>query len=168
MAKGLAGPPTRCRWPSVMLGCRRLWSWLFRVRSAPQATRWALAITQGPPIPLGRKEGVGQGCLECTEIPTLLVTETHQIGGATAAIWHQRHKEQHAMKTRRKRTVGRAVGAGLVAGGLALGVAACAGSPAQHETDNAHLEDGAGINTQRVNTVGQTFVNTTSGNTVSG
>ena len=72
------------------------------------------------------------------------------------------------MKTQRKRTVSRAVGAGLVAGGLALGVAACAGSPAQHETDNANLEDGVWINTQGLNTVGQTSVNTTSGNTTSG
>jgi hypothetical protein len=72
------------------------------------------------------------------------------------------------MKTQRKRNVSRAVGAGLVAGGLALGLAACAGSPAQHETDKAHLEDGVWVNTQGVNTVGQTSVNTTSGNTTSG
>ena len=72
------------------------------------------------------------------------------------------------MKTQRKRTVSRAVGAGLVAVGLALGVAACAGSPAQHETDNAPVEDGVWVNTDGVNTVGQTSANTTSGNTTSG
>jgi hypothetical protein len=77
--------------------------------------------------------------------------------------------EENGMKTPSKRVViGRVAGAGLVAGGLALGVAACAGSPAQHETDNAHLEDGVSINTQGVSTVGQTSGNTTSGNTVSG
>jgi parallel beta-helix repeat protein len=93
-------------------------------------------------------------------------TDRNRIGDATAAIWHQRHEEQHAMKTQTKRTVSRAVGVGLVASGLALGVAACAGSPAQHKSDNTHSEEGVSVNTQTSDNT--TSDNTVSGNTVSG
>jgi hypothetical protein len=79
----------------------------------------------------------------------------HLIGDAVAAICHQRTEEQQVMKAQRRRTViSRAVGAGLVAGGLALGVAALAGSPAEHVTDNAQLGDSVWINTPGVSTVG--------------
>jgi len=59
------------------------------------------------------------------------------------------------MTTQKTRTLtGRAVGVGLAAGALALGVAALAGSSAQHVTDNAQLGDSVWVNTQGVNTVG--------------
>lgn len=59
------------------------------------------------------------------------------------------------MTTQRTRTVsGRAVGVGLATGALALGVAALAGSSAQHVTDNAQLGDSVWTNTQGVSTVG--------------
>jgi hypothetical protein len=64
-------------------------------------------------------------------------------------------RTENVMTTHRTRTVlTGAVGVGLTLGGLALGVAALAGSSAQQVTDNA--ESGASVwtNTQGVNTVG--------------
>jgi hypothetical protein len=76
------------------------------------------------------------------------------------------------MKTQRKRTVSRAVGAGLVIGGAALGAVLLAGAQAPQVSDNAHLGDRAWVNTEGVNAVGITSVNPfpfdSRGNTVVG
>jgi hypothetical protein len=87
-------------------------------------------------------------------------TDRNRIGDATAAIWHQRHEEQHAMKTPRKRTVtSRALGAGLVIGGAALSAVLLTGAQAPQVSANAHLGDRLWINTDDVTTVGTTSAN---------
>jgi ferric-dicitrate binding protein FerR (iron transport regulator) len=81
---------------------------------------------------------------------------SQRIGDATAAIWHQRHEEQNAMKTQRKRTVSRAVGAGLVIGGAVLSAVLLTGAQAPQVSDNAHLGQRVWVNTEDVSTVGIT------------
>jgi hypothetical protein len=84
---------------------------------------------------------------------------SQQIGDAIAAIWHQRNEEQNAMNAGRKRTVSRAVGAGLVIGGAALSAVLLAGAQAPQVSDNAHVGDRLWVNAEGVNTVGATSVN---------
>jgi hypothetical protein len=98
-------------------------------------------------------------------------TDHKQIGDATAAIWHQRHEEQHAMKTQRKRTVSRVVGAGLVIGGAAFGAVLLTGAQAPQVSDTAHLGDRVWVNTEGVSAVGTSlnpFPFDSRGNTIVG
>jgi hypothetical protein len=64
------------------------------------------------------------------------------------------------MKTRKKRTtISRAVGAGLVIGGAALSAVLLTGAQTPQVSDNAHLGDRVWVNTEGVNTVDITSVN---------
>jgi hypothetical protein len=76
-----------------------------------------------------------------------------------ATICHQLHQEQIAMKTRKKRTtISRAVGAGLVIGGAALSAVLLTGAQAPQVSDTAHLGQRVWVNTEDVSTVGITSV----------
>jgi len=64
------------------------------------------------------------------------------------------------MKTPKKRTaLSRAVGAGLVIGGVALGAVLLTGAQAPQVSDNAHVGNRVWLNTEDVSTVGITSVN---------
>jgi hypothetical protein len=77
------------------------------------------------------------------------------------------------MKTRKKRTtISRAVGGGLVIGGAALSAVLLTGAQTPQVSDNAHLGERVWVDTVDVNTVGITSVNPlpvdSRGNTVVG
>jgi hypothetical protein len=60
------------------------------------------------------------------------------------------------MRTPRKRTASRAVGAGLVIGGAALSAVLLTGAQAPQVSNNAHLGDRVWVNTEEVSTFGIT------------